>query len=568
LFSFLVALLSLCLWAPGGLGFSGALNTPHAITDLPFFHHGESAGGPGRLKRYACDPEVVLPGAEVFYALDVKSPGLLSAGFFGHEGQRPLHLHLLSDLRLNEDGMASGCLAGGEGGLELEVQPGRYFLVLDSLSRDEKRRPYKLRVDLIPEGKWWERPVAQGVTLRTHRSRDESGKRQTLNVLLVDLNTDGVKARVLHQEGCRATSQMGREAGAVAAINAGFFGEACQSVSLIKVGGELKATNRKDRSAFGITQEGKPAIKMVLAGEDWKEAAEAVGGVPRILSKGQVDLRTLEEGSFQGFEQTAHPRSAVGILPGGQLILLAADGRTAAGAGLTLDATARVLAEQGATEALNLDGGGSTTLWIAEMPFSGVVNHPSDNGRADHDGQRPVSSALAIFAPPLFPKPKWNKPVDTLWVPKGESTKMEVVVHGVLDLPTQVTVEDGGHGGTVKVEKIGLNHFLIEVDGPPNSDAWKKRGEHPLKIILGAGSQGTQTHSVMLKRKEGPAKAGPLSALGCSCGQQRATHRGGTGAAALLAWMWLFIRLRRRTPWTPSPRRRRPRPEKMHSPRG
>ena len=48
----------------------------------------------------------------------------------------------------------------------------------------------------------------------------------------------------------------------------------------------------------------------------------------------------------------------------------------------------------GCTEAINLDGGGSSTMYIKD---SGVVNYPSDNNRHDHDGQRPVSNAIILL---------------------------------------------------------------------------------------------------------------------------------------------------------------------------
>jgi exopolysaccharide biosynthesis protein len=47
-------------------------------------------------------------------------------------------------------------------------------------------------------------------------------------------------------------------------------------------------------------------------------------------------------------------------------------------------------------DAVNLDGGGSTTMWINGKPFSGVVNMPCDNKTFDHSGERSVSDILII----------------------------------------------------------------------------------------------------------------------------------------------------------------------------
>ena len=49
----------------------------------------------------------------------------------------------------------------------------------------------------------------------------------------------------------------------------------------------------------------------------------------------------------------------------------------------------------GLYSALNLDGGGSSTLWCEE---AGVVNRPSDNRRFDHEGERRVTNCIAVVA--------------------------------------------------------------------------------------------------------------------------------------------------------------------------
>ena len=48
----------------------------------------------------------------------------------------------------------------------------------------------------------------------------------------------------------------------------------------------------------------------------------------------------------------------------------------------------------GCTEAINLDGGGSSTMYIKD---EGVINFPSDNKQHDHEGERPVSNAILVL---------------------------------------------------------------------------------------------------------------------------------------------------------------------------
>lgn len=47
--------------------------------------------------------------------------------------------------------------------------------------------------------------------------------------------------------------------------------------------------------------------------------------------------------------------------------------------------------------AMNMDGGGSTTMYVKGEPFNGIVNYPSDNGMADHEGERNVATALGFL---------------------------------------------------------------------------------------------------------------------------------------------------------------------------
>jgi len=45
---------------------------------------------------------------------------------------------------------------------------------------------------------------------------------------------------------------------------------------------------------------------------------------------------------------------------------------------------------------MNLDGGGSSTLYVNGATETGVVNHPSDNKKFDHLGQRPVANIIYV----------------------------------------------------------------------------------------------------------------------------------------------------------------------------
>jgi hypothetical protein len=137
----------------------------------------------------------------------------------------------------------------------------------------------------------------------------------------------------------------------------------------------------------------------VAAGEraknPWSTAEDVVGGGPKIVTAGRVDI-TLEREKVQpSFSTTRHPRTAIASLPGNKALLVVVDGRQPAiSVGMSLDELARLMIELGAIDAINLDGGGSSTMTIGGK----VVNHPSDL-----TGERPVSDAILVLPSPSRP---------------------------------------------------------------------------------------------------------------------------------------------------------------------
>ncbi len=97
------------------------------------------------------------------------------------------------------------------------------------------------------------------------------------------------------------------------------------------------------------------------------------------------------------FNTRRHPRTVAGI-KGDSLFLLTVDGRTPPAAGMSTLELAKILGSLGCQTAINLDGGGSTTMWIDEQTTNGIVSYPSDNGAFDHFGERPCANAIIINA--------------------------------------------------------------------------------------------------------------------------------------------------------------------------
>ncbi|MBO5815834.1 MAG: phosphodiester glycosidase family protein [Bacteroidales bacterium] len=95
------------------------------------------------------------------------------------------------------------------------------------------------------------------------------------------------------------------------------------------------------------------------------------------------------------FYDKRHPRSAIGYDKKGNIYLIVTDGRHPGDAeGTSIYETALICSFLNLEDAINLDGGGSSTLWRSE---EGVLNHPSDNRKFDAQGERKVPNIIGVF---------------------------------------------------------------------------------------------------------------------------------------------------------------------------
>jgi exopolysaccharide biosynthesis protein len=90
-----------------------------------------------------------------------------------------------------------------------------------------------------------------------------------------------------------------------------------------------------------------------------------------------------------------HPRTALGKDDEGNIYLVVIDGRFKGQAdGASIYETAFICHLLGMTDAINLDGGGSSAVWAEE---TGVINHPRDNKKFDHEGERVVPNLIVVY---------------------------------------------------------------------------------------------------------------------------------------------------------------------------
>lgn len=116
-------------------------------------------------------------------------------------------------------------------------------------------------------------------------------------------------------------------------------------------------------------------------------AEDVTNGVSQLIKNGKIDITWENEKASRSFAETRHPRTAAAILKDGRFLMVTVDGRSESSGGISLNDLAEYLLSLGAVDAINLDGGGSTTMFLDGK----VVNKPSDK-----EGERKVGDAIIV----------------------------------------------------------------------------------------------------------------------------------------------------------------------------
>ena len=220
----------------------------------------------------------------------------------------------------------------------------------------------------------------------------------------VRIKADAFQLDVVCAEGDKADSlsALCLKPGTVAGINGSYFNmKDFTHVTYVKDDGfvvgqttqeEVFRTNGSlliDQDSFVI--DSTEANTTWTGGETWREA---MASGPILIDEGKVIEYKEGIPNWDGFYAMRHPRSMIGTDSQGYLWLVVVDGRSAGYAdGMSIAELTQLASSLGLTDALNLDGGGSSTLWV--LP-AGVISHPSDNGCFDNLGQRIIPNALLI----------------------------------------------------------------------------------------------------------------------------------------------------------------------------
>ena len=252
---------------------------------------------------------------------------------------------------------------------------------------------------------WNIKKVANGIKLKQYWFQSNSlfNSNQFINILEIkqkkrieiDLGFDP-KIR-------KGTSAFGKEANAIASVNGTFFDmKNGGSVDFIRANGRIINENQllsngeraKHQQAALVINKGKLRIAKWDGTDDWEKKLEGedvmLSGPILVFDK----QRLLPDSS--NFNVARHPRTAIAVTKNNRVLFITVDGRDPNAAGMNLFELADVLKWLDCREGINMDGGGSTALWIKDEPGNGVVNNPSDDKRWGPEGERKVANVVLV----------------------------------------------------------------------------------------------------------------------------------------------------------------------------
>ncbi|MDR0974049.1 MAG: phosphodiester glycosidase family protein [Prevotellaceae bacterium] len=266
---------------------------------------------------------------------------------------------------------------------------------------------------IIATVKWDTTYVREGLLLRQAAIDTLYGVPQHISILEVNPYHYGFDV-IVNEPNMQTTQQAARSILATAAINGSYFDrKKGNSVCYLRRFNTVIDTTATNEWRLRVTG----AIEIIDGSLDiikWDKETESAfsSGISTVLASGPLLLSDGETCDFSAcdsaFVYTKHPRSAIAETGYNGTWLITFDGRAAGKAeGVNIPEMAHFLRVSGIKSALNLDGGGSTTLWYKYAPDGGVVNRPCDNKQFDNAGEREVANVIAVI-------PTYNSPTELL----------------------------------------------------------------------------------------------------------------------------------------------------------
>lgn len=257
----------------------------------------------------------------------------------------------------------------------------------------------------IVKANWKTTVVQDGVVHKHANIQNLYGVTQNINIIEIDTKKKNLKLAIADALPNETTSELAIKNKAIAAINGSYFNvKEGYSVCYLKFGKNLIDTTtvlEMTKRVNGAISERKgkmdiiPWSKQIELNNKSKNKNILASG-PLMMYKGQICNFSDRE---QKFVDTKHPRTAIAITKDKKVLLITVDGRFPnQGEGINIRELAHFIRVIGGKHALNLDGGGSTTMWHQAAPENGVVNSPYDNKKFDNWGERKVANIVYVYS--------------------------------------------------------------------------------------------------------------------------------------------------------------------------
>ena len=294
--------------------------------------------------------------------------------------------------------------------------------------------PVKDHDPVYPGSAWTKHELSEGLIYYVFNGKDDiTGANQICNVISVDLKNPRYQVKYFHQTKTICSDVLASK-GAVASMNATYE----QASIYAKVEGAVKCimenNNISDTGVPNWKNEGcvctdgnrnitfyqntsygqsiptqRNFFSSLTEKNIFSSAPLLIYNYEQLGStfitrmpgyKSGINLNSLNSEDPIRHQGVRHPRTVAALTADGRFLMFTVDGRTTYSAGMNAkELTAFLVKHFDPKFALNMDGGGSTTMCVKGYgdPTTNVVNYPCDNGGHDHDGQRSVPTHFYII---------------------------------------------------------------------------------------------------------------------------------------------------------------------------
>lgn len=248
----------------------------------------------------------------------------------------------------------------------------------------------------ILEADWKQTDISDNIVYKYNHFTNLFKSNQSISILDIDLTKELSVEISYVKSGFLKTSDAAINSKATAAINGSYFDTTNGgSTVFFKKDGEVINSTRsgftpyRENAGLAIEKDGKiSVIKKPTGGWHTTTSSSVLASGPLLVYDNKLtDQLTVS------FNTTRHPRTAIGITEKNHLIAIVVDGRHTQAHGMTTTELSILMHALGCKEAMNLDGGGSSTIWVKNR---GVMNYPTDNKKFDHEGERGVATVITF----------------------------------------------------------------------------------------------------------------------------------------------------------------------------